>query len=72
MKQKTALEFPKSDKFKEAISGAVKRALFELKGKTNRAILKESMEQTTKHIKEKDFLHVFLAYASQCLFFCHR
>ncbi len=55
MKQKTALEYPKSDKFKEAISWAVKRALFELKGKTNRAISKESKEQTTKHVKEKDF-----------------
>jgi hypothetical protein len=55
MKQKTALEYPKSDKFKEAISGAIKRALFELKGKTNRAISKESKEQTTKHVKEKDF-----------------
>lgn len=55
MKQKTALEYPKSDKFKEAISRAVKRALFELKGKTNRAISKESKEQSTKHVKEKDF-----------------
>jgi hypothetical protein len=55
MKQKTALEYPKSDKFKRAISWAVKRALFELKGKTNRAISKESKEQTTKHVKEKDF-----------------
>jgi hypothetical protein len=55
MKQKTDLEYPKSDKFKEAISWAVKRALFELKGKTNRAISKELKEQTTKHEKEKDF-----------------
>jgi len=55
MKQKTALEYPKSDRFKEAISWAVKRALFELKGKTNRAILKELTEQTTKHAKEEDF-----------------
>lgn len=56
MKQKTASEYPKSDKFKEAISWAVKRALFELKGKTNRAISKESKEQSTKHVKEKDFI----------------
>jgi len=55
MKQKTALEYPKSDKFKEAISWAVKRALFELKGKTNRTISKESKEQTAKDVKEKDF-----------------
>jgi len=55
MNQKTVLEYPKSDKFKEAISWAVKRALFELKGKTNRAISKESKEQTTKHIKEEGF-----------------
>jgi hypothetical protein len=63
MKQKTALESPQGDKFKEAISSAVKRALFELKGKANRAISKESRaiskeskEQITKHLKEKDFL----------------
>jgi hypothetical protein len=55
MKQKTALEYPKSDKFKEAISWAVKRALSELKGKANRAISKESKERTMKHVKEKDF-----------------
>jgi len=55
MKQKTALEYPKSDKFKEAISRAVKRALFELKGKTNRTIPEESKEQTAKDVKEKDF-----------------
>jgi hypothetical protein len=54
MKQKTALEYPKSDKFKKGISWAVKRALFGLKGKTNLAISKESTEQTTIHIKEKD------------------
>jgi len=55
MKQTTALEYPKGDKFKEAISWAIKRALFELKSKTNRAISKESKEQATKHVKEKDF-----------------
>ena len=61
MKQKTALKYPKSDKFKEAISWAVKRALFELKGKANRAISKEShaiskesKERTMKHVKEKN------------------
>jgi len=55
MKQKMALEYPKRDKFKEGISWAVKRALFELKGKTNLTISKELKEQTTKYVKEKDF-----------------
>jgi hypothetical protein len=62
MEQKTALEYPKSDKFKEAIFWAVKRALFELKCKANRAISKEShaiskesKERTVRHVKEKDF-----------------
>ncbi len=66
MKQKTALEYPKSDKFKEAISWAVKRALFELKGKTNRAISKESKEQTTKDVKEKDFFSSDMERALSC------